>query len=107
MESWLAALQSGDSTAAWDQFIARYRRLILAAIRHSTTEPDEVMEVFAHTCEALRADGLARLRRYPQDGSARARFSTWLVTVIHHLAVDWFRRQHGRNQAVPPTSLNP
>ncbi len=35
MESWQTLLQSGDAVAAWDEFIARYRRLIFAAIRHS------------------------------------------------------------------------
>ncbi len=107
MESWLTSLQSGETIAAWDGFIGRYRRLIFAAIRHVTTEPDEVMDVFAQVCEALRADDLARLRRYPTDGSARARFSTWLVTVVHHLTVDWFRHRDGRDQAAPPSSLTP
>jgi RNA polymerase sigma factor (sigma-70 family) len=107
VESWLASLQSGDSLAAWDRFLDRHRRLIIAAIRHSTTDPDDVMDVFAHVCEALRAEDLARLRKYPTDGSARARFSTWLVTVVHHLAVDWFRRRDGREQAVPPATLTP
>lgn len=107
MESWLTLLQSGQSTAAWDEFIGRYRRLIFAGIRHSTTEPDEVMDVFAHVCEALRADELARLRKFPQDGSEHARFSTWLVTVVHHLTLDWFRHRDGRNQRAPPSSLTP
>ena len=107
MESWLTSLQSGEPIAAWDEFIGRYRRLIFAAIRHVTAEPDEVMDVFAQVCEALRADDLARLRRYPSDGSARARFSTWLVTVVHHLTVDWFRHRDGRDQAAPPGSLTP
>jgi RNA polymerase sigma factor (sigma-70 family) len=65
------------------------------------------MDVFAQVCEALRADDLARLRRYPTDGSARARFSTWLVTVVHHLTVDWFRHRDGREQAAPPSALTP
>lgn len=105
MESWLTLLQLGDSTAAWDQFIGRYRRLIFAAIRHFTTEPDEVMDVFAQVCESLQADDLARIRRFPSDGSARARFSTWLVTVVHHLTLDWFRHRDGREQGALPGSL--
>lgn len=107
VDSWLAALQAGDCVSAWDEFLDQYRRLIFAAIRHSTTDPDEVMDVFASVCEALRADDLARLRKWPSDGTARARFSTWLVTVIHRLTMDWFRRRHGRPQAVPPAALTP
>jgi RNA polymerase sigma factor (sigma-70 family) len=105
MESWLASLQSGNCLAAWDEFLDRYRRLIFAAIRHSSSDPDDIMDVFAHVCEALRDDELARLRKYPTDGTARARFSTWLVAVVHHLAVDWFRHRDGRPQAVPPAAL--
>ena len=107
MESWIASLQAGDCLAAWDEFLSRYRRLIIAAIRHSTTDADDIMDVFAHVCEALRADDLARLRKYPTDGTARARFSTWLVTVVHRLSIDWFRHRDGRVQAVPPASLTP
>ena len=33
-ESWIALLEAGDSEAAWDRFIERYRRLIFGAIRH-------------------------------------------------------------------------
>ena len=62
-EPWIAPLEAGDPEAAWDLFIERYRRLIFAAIRHYTAEPDEVMDVFAQVCEALREGDFARLRR--------------------------------------------
>lgn len=107
MDPWVAALQSGDSAAAWDRFLDQYRRLILAGIRHSTSDADDVMNVFTHVCESLSADDLARLRKYPSDGTARARFSTWLVTVVHHLAADWFRHRDGRRQTRPPPGLSP
>lgn len=95
-EPWIAPLEAGDPEAAWDLFIERYRRLIFAAIRHFTAEPDEVMDVFAQVCDALRRDGLARLRRYLAQPTHRARFSTWLVTVVRNLTVDWFRHRDGR-----------
>src|SRR2546427_273123 len=68
------------------------------------------MAVFARVCEALRADGLGRLRRYAErsDASHTARFSTWLVTVVRNLIIDWFRQRDGRKQlsaaaqALPP-----
>lgn len=79
-ESWVAPLEEGDPEAAWDLFIERYRRLIFGAIRHYTTEPDDVMEVFAHVCEALRADDFARLGRCAAHFDPARPFSTWLAS---------------------------
>ena len=98
MEPWAVTLDAGDSQAAWDLFVERYRRLIFAAIRHYTAEHDEVMDVFAQVCEALRADDLARLRRWLATPAHTARFSTWLVTVVRNLTVDWFRHREGRKR---------
>jgi RNA polymerase sigma factor (sigma-70 family) len=95
---WTAKLEAGDPDGAWDLFVERYRRLIFAAIRHYTTEHDEVMDVFAQVCESLRAQDLARLRRYLAQPDHRARLSTWLVTVVRNLAVDWFRHRDGRQR---------
>lgn len=52
------------------------------------------MDAFALVCEKLREDGFRRLRRFEPDGPAR--FSTWLVTVVRNLVIDWYRRTHGR-----------
>ena len=40
------------------------------------------MEVFACVCEALRADDFRRLRTYAAEPVHRARFGTWLVSVL-------------------------
>jgi len=96
VEPWAVRLLAGDPDAAWDLFIGRYRRLIFAAIRHYTTDHDEVMDVFAQACQVLRADDLARLQRYLEQPDHRARLSTWLVTVVRNLTVDWFRHRDGR-----------
>jgi RNA polymerase sigma factor (sigma-70 family) len=106
-EPWLAKLRDGDVEGAWSLFVDRYRRLIFAMIRRYTTEPDEVMDVFAHICERLRANELARLRKYPSDSSATAAFSTWLVAVLRNLIVDWFRARDGRSRAQAPSALSP
>src|SRR2546429_3586319 len=98
MEGWAAELESGKPDAAWDLFLDRYRRLIFAAIRHYAQDYDDVMDVFAHACEALRADELRRLRSWVDQPEHRARFSTWLVTVVRHLTVDWFRHRDGRRR---------
>jgi RNA polymerase sigma factor (sigma-70 family) len=98
MEGWAAELQSGRPDAAWDMFLDRYRRLMFAAIRHYAQDYDDVMDVFARVCEALREDNLRRLRTYTTQPDHRARFSTWLVTVVRHLTVDWFRHRDGRRR---------
>ena len=108
MEGWAAELASGRPDAAWDLFLDRYRRLIFAAIRHYAQDYDDVMDVFARVCEALREGDLRRLRTYAAQPDHRARFSTWLVTVVRHLTVDWFRHRDGRRrlsvvaEALPP-----
>jgi len=98
VEDWVAELQRGRSDAAWDLFLGRYRRLIFAAIRHYAQDYDDVMDVFARACEALREDELRRLRSWVDQPQHRARFSTWLVTVVRHLTVDWFRHRDGRRR---------
>jgi len=108
MEGWVAELEQGRPDAAWDLFLDRYRRLLFAAIRHYAQDYDDVMGVFARVCEALRDDDFRRLRTYTSQQEHRARFSTWLVTVVRHLTVDWFRHRDGRRrlsvvaQALPP-----
>jgi RNA polymerase sigma factor (sigma-70 family) len=98
VDEWVAELQRGRFDAAWDLFLDRYRRLIFAAIRHYAQDYDDVMDVFARACEALRADDLRRLRSWVAEPVHRARFSTWLVTVVRHLTVDWFRHRDGRRR---------
>ena len=64
MEGWLIKLAQGHCDAAWDLLVERYRRLIFATIRHLATDYDDVMDIFAWVCEALRENDLARLRGY-------------------------------------------
>ena len=97
-EPWIATLEAGDPEAAWDLFIDRYRRLIFGAIRHYTTEHDEVMDVFARVCEGLRENDFARLRRCAAHVEPDRPISTWLVAVVHNLTVDWFRHRNGRSR---------
>jgi RNA polymerase sigma factor (sigma-70 family) len=96
VESWIAPLEAGDPEGAWDHFIERYRRLIFSAIRHYTSEPDEVMDVFARVCQALRENDFARLRRCAEHVEPVRPFSTLLVVVVHNLTIDWFRHRDGR-----------
>ncbi|HEX6643729.1 MAG TPA: sigma-70 family RNA polymerase sigma factor [Gemmatimonadales bacterium] len=107
MEWWVEDLRAGRGDRMWDGFIERYRRLIFSAIRHYLREPDDVMDVFAGVCEALRRDDFARLRRWADTADPRARFSTWLVTVVRHLTVDWLRHRDGRPSRRIPAELSP
>lgn len=98
VEPWVVELQRGTSDAAWDLFLDRYRRLVFAAIRYYAQDYDDVMDVFARVCESLRENDLKRLRRYVDQPGHTAKFSTWLVTVVRHLTVDWFRHRDGRRR---------
>ena len=98
MENWEAELREGRTDAAWDRFLDRYRRLIFAAIRHYADDYDDVMDVFTHVCATLREDAMGRLRARVEDPNPRARFSTWLVAVVRHKTVDWFRHRDGRRR---------
>lgn len=107
MEPWRAKLDESNSVAAWDLFIEHYRRLIFATIKQLARDEDDILDVFARVCEALRADDLARLRRYTESTEQRARFSTWLVTVVRNQAIDWFRQRDGRPRTSAPATLSP
>lgn len=98
MDAWVSELQRGSPETAWDAFLDRYRRLIFAAIRHYAQDYDDVMDVFARVCESLRADDLRRLRTWADQSDHRASFSTWLVTVVRNLTIDWFRLRDGRHR---------
>jgi RNA polymerase sigma factor (sigma-70 family) len=106
LEPWRARLAESDTEAAWNLFIDRYRRLVLAVIRRTVHDGDIVMDAFAHVCARLAADDLARLRRHEQRPEPRARFSTWLVAVVHNLAIDFVRQRDGRRRLKPPAGLS-
>ena len=103
---WRAKLATGDADAAWNLFIERYRPLILAVIRRTLrdADDDDVDDVFAELCASLSANGLARVGRYHDSGEAR--FSTWLVTIVHHQTIDWIRHREGRRRVTPPPGLS-
>jgi RNA polymerase sigma factor (sigma-70 family) len=98
MEPWVVELESGRPDTAWDLVLTRYRRLIFATIRRYAQDYDDVMDVFTRVCEALREDDLRRLRGWASEPDHRASFSTWLVTVVRNLTVDWFRQRDGRQR---------
>ena len=103
MESWRAKLVAGDVEGAWNEFIARYQRLIVATIRRTIGNDDDVDDIFGDVCARLSANNLARLKQHSETGTAR--LSTWLVTVVHHQTIDWVRQREGRHRVRPPPGL--
>lgn len=96
VETWKQRLEVGNRDGAWDAFLEAYRALIFSTIGRVVRDPEDRMDVFALVCERLREDDLRRLRAYDVNGPAR--FSTWLVTVVRNLAVDWHRSRSGRRR---------
>jgi RNA polymerase sigma factor (sigma-70 family) len=95
---WSDELRRGSQEAAWDDFITRYRPLVFATIQHYARDYDDVMDVFARVCQALREDDMRRLRAYLDQPKHTARFTTWLVAVVRNITIDWFRSRDGRRR---------
>ena len=85
----IAALARGDR-GAWEAFVRRYARLVLAAVRPFAREDGEaddlVQDVFARLCK----DGFRLLKSYDP---ARAGLGTWLTIVARSTARDAARRR--------------
>lgn len=107
METWRVRLSRGEMQAAWDLFIDRYRRLILATIRRTIQDDEDVLDAFVHVCDALSAHEFARLKKYTDEHARKARFSTWLVVVVRNLTIDWVRQRKGRRRVTRPAGLSP
>jgi RNA polymerase sigma factor (sigma-70 family) len=95
---WSDELRRGATEDAWDDFISRYRPLVFATIQHYARDYDDVMDVFARVCEALREDDMRRVRSYIDQPEHTARFTTWLVAVVRNITIDWFRSRDGRRR---------
>lgn len=92
-------LVNGDE-AAWEEFIARYRRLIFSAI-HSVNERygagwDEIQ------MEELFSDALYKLLRRRARALAgwegRCRLETWIYRIVRNVCIDRLRRVTRRGE---------
>lgn len=89
----IAALQSGDDTAVWADFVERYAapvREFLRLNRPMVSEADLddlVQDVF------IRLVGVLRAEKYD---ASKARFRTYLVRIMRNLLVDRWREEQGR-----------
>lgn len=107
MEPWLTELHQGHGATAWDLFVERYRRLMVATIGRLVPDADDRMDVFAHVCQSLSANDFARLKQYSVGRVGGASVGAWLVTVVRHLSIDWLRRRDGRRRPQIPAHLSP
>ncbi|HEX6941459.1 MAG TPA: sigma-70 family RNA polymerase sigma factor [Gemmatimonadaceae bacterium] len=107
MEPWLSELVAGRQQVAWDLFVGRYRRLMVATITRLVRDHDDVMDVFADVCRALSENDYQRLKRFVDSPRRGAIFSTWLVAVVRNLTIDWIRKRDGRPRKTLPPELLP
>ncbi len=101
----LQRLSSSDAGAAWVEFLDRYAQLIMNTASQIEYEQDRINECFLYVCEKLNDDGFRRLLKFNTRG--KAKFSTWLGTVVFNLCVDWHRQEFGRVRLLPAISALP
>jgi RNA polymerase sigma factor (sigma-70 family) len=101
----LHRLNSPDAGPAWSVFIDRYSPLILKAARQFEYEQDRVRECFLFVCEKLYENNFQRLLKFNTEG--KARFRTWLGSVVFNLCVDWHRSEFGRVELLPAIGALP
>lgn len=101
----LHRLNSAEAGAAWAEFIDRFSPLIMSAVRQFEFQQERANECFLFVCEALCEKNFRRLLKFDTQG--RARFSTWLGSVVYHLCVDWHRREYGRARMLPAIAALP
>ncbi len=84
-------------TGAWEDFLARYSKLIYYSIhrtcqsRNYRPEPDELEDLYAELLVNLIKDDCKKLRQYRGDRGATV--ATWIRTITVRFAIDHLRRQ--------------
>ena len=101
----LRGLRSADAGGAWVEFLDRYSALIMNCAGQFVYQHDRVHECFLYVCEKLSDDGFRRLLKFNPAG--KARFKTWLGSVVFNLCVDWHRTEFGRASLLPAITTLP
>jgi RNA polymerase sigma-70 factor (ECF subfamily) len=81
-----------DVPAAFEVLVERYQHRLLCILLHVVGD--------AEAAEDLTQDVFLRVYRSRKSYTPRAKFSTWLFTIAHNLAMNHLRGR-GRNRAVP------
>lgn len=105
IEDVLRRLRSADAGPAWVEFLDRYAQLIMNVAAQIEFEQDRIDDCFLYVCEKLNEDGFRRLLKFNTTG--KARFGTWLSTVVFNLCVDWHRHEYGRARLLPAIAAMP
>jgi len=87
------------------EFLDRYSALIMNSATQFVYQHDRVNECFLYVCEKLSDDDFRRLLKFNPAG--KARFKTWLGSVVFNLCVDWHRREFGRAALLPAITALP
>jgi RNA polymerase sigma factor (sigma-70 family) len=101
----LHRLSSVDAGTAWVEFLQLYSPLIMHSASQFVYEQDRINDCFLYVCEQLNDNGFRRLLTF--DTAGRAKFPTWLGSVVFNLCVDWHRREYGRATLAPAISALP
>lgn len=101
----LHRLSSADAGPAWSEFLDIYAPLIMKAALQFEYRQDRSNDCFVYVCEQLNDNGFRRLLKFNTAG--KAKFETWLGTVVFNLCVDWHRREFGRVTLLPAISALP
>ena len=101
----LRRLNSSDAGAAWLEFLDHYAPLIMHTASQFEYEQDRIGECFLYACEQLNDNNFQRLLKFNVAG--KARFSTWLGSVVFNLCADWHRREYGRATLLPAIAALP
>jgi DNA-directed RNA polymerase specialized sigma24 family protein len=85
-----------DSSAAWEEFLGRYSKLILKVCWKYEHDRDTVMQRYLYVCEKLAADNFSLLKKYDSGLGASSGFASWLIVVVRRFCIDFYRERNGR-----------
>jgi len=89
---------------AWEQFLARYNKLIYYSIhrtctaRHYYAEPDEIEDLFCEVLVHFIKDDFKKLRLYRGDEGCSV--ATWLRTITVRYTIDYLRSRARQQERV-------
>lgn len=95
----LSSLVAGNK-ASWDAFVARYARLIAAAVRRVAGQGSDIEDIVQDVFVRLCKDDFRLLRQFDPK---RAGISTWLTIIARSVAHDSFRRRRAPTQTLDDT----
>lgn len=86
-----------DPDSAWEMFISRYNKLVMAVIHKLVDDYDEAMDLYVYTLEKVKERDCKRLTDYSVKPRSYG-FDTWIAVVARNCCMDWFRKEKGRKR---------